>query len=117
MYEQEDIWLNAFAALHSRAKPVVDKKGRILKYAPDPDPKPLVDLLRSDTPMPRGARDALAELLSPGDPAYLGCRLVLEEFRTFNRDQKTDQNGSLRFGKNEGQGRRGSSGGSRDRTP
>jgi hypothetical protein len=48
MYELEDIWLKAFHAF--------------------PDVKPLVALLRSDTPMPSGPRKLLAELLCPGDP-------------------------------------------------
>jgi hypothetical protein len=47
-HEIDDIWLNAFAAF--------------------PDVQPLVQLLRSNTPMTPGARDLLAELLSPGDP-------------------------------------------------
>lgn len=46
--EINDIWINAFAAF--------------------PDVQPLLLLLRSDTPMTPGARDLLAELLSPGDP-------------------------------------------------
>ena len=61
-YALEDIWINAFAALTQSPS----------------DPKPLAKLLRSDTPMPPGARDTLAELLSPGNPEYLMCRLVLE---------------------------------------
>src|SRR5262245_29169688 len=55
-YELEDLWLNAFAAF--------------------PDVQPLVKLLRSDTPMPSGARKVLAELLSPDDPPI--DRFVLE---------------------------------------
>ena len=46
----EDIWLNAFAAF--------------------PDVRPLVALLRSDVPIPLGARDLLAEMLAPGDPPF-----------------------------------------------
>jgi hypothetical protein len=57
MYELEDAWLNAFAML--------------------PDVKPLADLLRDySTPMPRGARDQLAELLNPGNPDICGGRLT-----------------------------------------
>jgi hypothetical protein len=43
------------------------------------DPKPLAAMLRGDTPIPPGIRDALAELIDPGKPEYLGCKLVLKE--------------------------------------
>ena len=47
MTDLDDIWLNAFAAV--------------------PDLEPLARLIRSDTPMPPGARDLLANLLDPHD--------------------------------------------------
>jgi hypothetical protein len=47
MYELEDTWLKAFHAL--------------------PDTASLVALLRSDTPMPSGARDMMAGLLEGSD--------------------------------------------------
>jgi hypothetical protein len=47
-HEIENLWINAFLAF--------------------PNLQPLVELLRSDTPMTAGARDLLAELLCPGDP-------------------------------------------------
>jgi hypothetical protein len=59
MIDHEDAWINAINALARLS-------GRDKKVVSDPDP--LVRLLRSDTPMTPGARDALAELLSPGDP-------------------------------------------------
>src|ERR1700730_12044249 len=46
---------------------------------PDPDPKPLADMLRSERPIPAGIRDTLAELLDPGHPEYLGCKLELKD--------------------------------------
>ncbi|WFU44201.1 hypothetical protein QA640_18175 [Bradyrhizobium sp. CB82] len=50
MYELEDQWIEAFQAL--------------------PNTKPLVDMLRNRSmPMPFGARDQLAEMISPGKPA------------------------------------------------
>jgi len=59
MHELEDIWLNAITKL--------------------PDAKPLADLFRSATPMPPGARDMMAELLSPGHPDICGGRLAYEQ--------------------------------------
>jgi hypothetical protein len=65
MYELEDIWLKAFHAF--------------------PDVKPLVALLRSDTPMPSGPRKLLAELLSPGDPPMDSYMLELKTNPEFDR--------------------------------
>jgi hypothetical protein len=56
MAEIDDLWINALGAL--------------------PDVQPLVRLLRSDTPMPPGARDLLAELFCPGDPPISDFELV-----------------------------------------
>jgi hypothetical protein len=64
MAEIDDIWINAFGAL--------------------PDVQPLVRLLRSDTPMPPGARDLLAELLSPGDPPISDFELVPKRNKKFD---------------------------------
>ena len=44
----QDVWLAAVNAL--------------------PDPRPIAALLRSDTPLPAGARHLLAELFHPGNP-------------------------------------------------
>jgi hypothetical protein len=64
-YEIEDLWINAFADL-GRIKVTTDKQGVCDGGAVcDPDPERLVELLRSDTLMPRSARETLAELLSP----------------------------------------------------
>jgi hypothetical protein len=64
-YETEDVWINAFQAL--------------------PDVKPLVDLLRNRTmPMPLGARDQLAELLSPGAPALEPFMLEVKPNKSFD---------------------------------
>lgn len=51
----DDVWLNAIAAF--------------------PDVGPFVKLLRSDVPMPPGARDLLAEMLAPGKPPIDGWQL------------------------------------------
>jgi hypothetical protein len=64
MAEIDDIWINAFGAL--------------------PDVQPLVRLLRSDTQMPPGARDLLAELLSPGDPPITDFELVPRRNKKFD---------------------------------
>jgi hypothetical protein len=70
----EDVWLKAFNEL--------------------PDTKPLADLLRTySVPMPPGARDFLAELLSPGDPNIYGGRLVYKPTDTFR--QVAGDNGLL----------------------
>lgn len=58
-YELEDVWINALAKL--------------------PNAKPLAELLRSETPMPPGARDLLAEYLHPEKPEIAGGRLVYEK--------------------------------------
>ena len=64
MTEIDDIWLNALGAL--------------------PDVQPLVRLLRSDTPITPGARDLLAELLSPGDPPISDFELVPKRIKKFD---------------------------------
>jgi hypothetical protein len=64
MADIDDLWINAFAAL--------------------PDVQPLVHLLRSDTPMPPGARDLLAELFSPGDPPISDFELVPKRIKKFD---------------------------------
>jgi hypothetical protein len=70
----DDQWQNAILALIANTTP---------------DPKPLARLLRSPAPIPEGIRDALAELLSPGKPEYLHCRLVLEkDNKAFEKDIK-----------------------------
>jgi hypothetical protein len=73
-YALDDVWLNAFAAL-MQPKVIKNEKSKTIKVFPS-DPEPLVKLLRGDTPMPPSARDTLAELLSPGKPEYLMCKLV-----------------------------------------
>lgn len=52
----DDLWINACQAF--------------------PDTEPLVKLLRSDTPMTSGARDLLANLLSPSTPPSDSFMLV-----------------------------------------
>jgi hypothetical protein len=42
-------------------------------------PKPLAAKLRGDTPISPGIRNTLAELIDPGKPEYLGCKLVFKE--------------------------------------
>jgi hypothetical protein len=65
MTAETDIWLNAMAAF--------------------PDVKPLVDLLRSDVPMPQGIRDLVAEMLAPGDPPIEAFRLECKRNPAFNK--------------------------------
>lgn len=77
----DDIWINAFSAL-GRIKLTTDDEGVFDGGAEaNPDTQPLVDLLRSDMPMPASARDTLAELLSPGNPPYMNWRLVPERIK------------------------------------
>ena len=64
MFEEYDLWINAVLALAA---------------CTPKNPKPLAAMLRGDTPIPPGIRDALAELIDPGKPEYLGCKLVLKE--------------------------------------
>jgi hypothetical protein len=64
MADIDDLWINALAAL--------------------PDVQPLVRLLRSDTPMPPGARDLLAELLSPADPPISDFELIPKRIKKFD---------------------------------
>jgi hypothetical protein len=89
MFEAEDEWINAICALIARSRPDRELAKRLKKneppppgfsenrMIPDPDPKPLAALLRGKRPIPDGVRDTLAELLDPGDPEYLGCKLKL----------------------------------------
>ncbi len=69
-----DVWQNAVCALIASSPP---------------DPEPLARLLRSPAPIPAGIRETIAELLCPGDPEYLFCRLNLEETGTYARDLET----------------------------
>ena len=64
-YALEDVWLAAINAL--------------------PDPRPLAALLRSDTPMPMGARDVLAEMLHPGNPPITDQKLAVRRNPHFDR--------------------------------
>jgi hypothetical protein len=80
----EDEWMNAVAALICNDD--YRKEGQqwqvIRTYIltnPAANPKPLAAMLRGDTPITREIRDTFAELLDPGEPEYLGCRLVLVE--------------------------------------
>jgi hypothetical protein len=71
-YETEDIWIEAFQAF--------------------PDVKPLVKLLRNKTvPMPLGARDQLAEMLSPGVPALEPFLLEMKPNRSFDMNKTLEQ--------------------------
>jgi hypothetical protein len=91
-FELDKIWINAFAAL-GRIKLTSDKPGKfdggavadveplVLDDGAVADVEPLVRLLRSNTPMTPGARDTLAELLSPGDPPYMNWKLVPEQIK------------------------------------
>ncbi|HXB77796.1 MAG TPA: hypothetical protein VNX23_10385 [Bradyrhizobium sp.] len=77
-----DLWINAINALASRAAGYAQ--------APNPqeivsDPGPLVQLLRSDTPMPSSVRHALADLLVPEDPASWDFMLVPKRVVKFDR--------------------------------
>ena len=64
----DDIWNNAFSVLGGIAEAY-------------PDAPRLVDLLRSDMPMPSSARQTLAELLSPGNPPIMNWKLVPERIK------------------------------------
>jgi hypothetical protein len=64
MIDDEDEWTNAVLALICNIPA---------------SPKPLAAMLRGDTPITRGIRDTFAELIDPGEPEYLGCKLVLKE--------------------------------------
>jgi hypothetical protein len=64
MTEIDNVWINAFGAL--------------------PDVDPLVRLLRSDVPITPGARDLLAELLSPGNPPISDFELVPKRIKKFD---------------------------------
>jgi len=102
-YELEDIWINAFAAL-GRIKLTSDEGGAFDGGTiADPDVQPLVELLRSDIPMTAGARDALAELLSPGDPPINNWKLVPERIKRIDPIAK-QLDGVAAFEKNRGAG-------------
>jgi hypothetical protein len=99
----EDLWINAFADL-GRIKLTVDKQGVFDGGAVcNPDPKRLVDLLRSDMPMPSGARNTLAELLSPGDPPLNNWKLVPERIKRIDPIAR-QLDGAAAFGKNKSAG-------------
>jgi len=92
----DDIWINAFSAL-GRIKLTTDDEGVFDGGAEaNPDTQPLVDLLRSDMPMPASARDTLAELLSPGNPPYMNWRLVPETIKRRSDRQATRRYRSIR---------------------
>jgi hypothetical protein len=77
-YEIDDLWMKAFNALDS-----VRFRGHPEKI--ECDPKPLVRLLRSDTPMTPRARELLAELLSPGNPPICDFMLVPKRVGEFDK--------------------------------
>jgi hypothetical protein len=98
-HEIENLWINAFAAL-GRIKLTSDNEGVFDGGAvADPDAQPLVDLLRSDMPMPPSARDTLAELLSPGDPSIDNWKLVPERIKRIDPIAK-QLDGNAAFEKN-----------------
>jgi hypothetical protein len=47
-----------------------------------PNPEPLATLIRGGGPIPNSAREIFAELLAPGQPEYLYCRLKLKYTKT-----------------------------------
>jgi hypothetical protein len=82
----EDEWMNAVAALicndDYRKEQVTQTYMLVQTYVlanPAANPKPLAAMLRGDTPITREIRDTFAELIDPGEPEYLSCRLVLVE--------------------------------------
>jgi hypothetical protein len=99
----EDLWINAFADL-GRIKLTVDKQGVFDDGAVcNPDPKRLVDLLRSNMPMPLSARKTLAELLSPGDPPLNNWKLVPERIKRIDPIAR-QLDGAAAFEKNKSAG-------------
>jgi hypothetical protein len=64
-YALHDVWLAAVNAL--------------------PDPRPIAALLRSDTPMPSGARHLLAELFHPGNPPITDWEVLPQRNPEFAR--------------------------------
>ena len=50
-----------------------------------PDPRPIAALLRSDTPMPDGARHLLAELFHPGNPPITDWEVLPQRNPEFAR--------------------------------
>src|ERR1700730_15088970 len=68
----EDEWINAVQALICNIPA---------------SPKPLAAMLRGDTPIPRGIRDTLAELLDPGEPPLYNVRLTPKFIETPNKDE------------------------------
>jgi|SRR4051812_4263384 hypothetical protein len=50
-----------------------------------PDPRPIAALLRSDTPMPNGARHLLAELFHPGNPPITDWEVLPQRNPEFAR--------------------------------
>jgi hypothetical protein len=89
-YEIDDLWNNAFSVLGGIAEAY-------------PDTPRLVDLLRSDMPMPSSARKTLAELLSPGDPPIHNWKLVPERIKRID-PIATQLDGAAAFEKNRSAG-------------
>jgi hypothetical protein len=67
----DDEWTNAIMALIAST---------------EPDTKLLAMWLRSEKPIPPGIRDALAELLNPGEPPLYNVRLTPEFIWTPNKE-------------------------------
>ena len=67
----DDEWSNAIAALIAST---------------EPDTKLLAMWLRSEKPIPPGIRDALAELLNPGEPPLYNVRLTPEFITPPNKE-------------------------------
>lgn len=71
----EDVWINALSALEGVSGPVSDAK-------------PMAVLLRSEKQIPPGVRDALAEMLAPGNPSFMRMCLRAEPLQTLRKEQE-----------------------------
>ena len=94
-YEIHDLWINAFADLTTN-------RDGVSADGADPNAR-LVDLLRSDTPMPHSSRETLAELLSPGDPPLNNWKLVPERIKRIDPIAR-QLDGAAAFEKNKSAG-------------
>lgn len=86
----DDIWNNALSAL-----------GGIAKVKPDA--QRFAELLLSDMPMPRSARQTLAELCFPGDPPLFNWKLVPERIKKIDPIAR-QLDGAVAFAENRSAG-------------
>ena len=84
--EEEIPWLEATRHLLGTFK----EKGNAALGKGEPDPRPLVALLRGGTPIPQSAREMLADMIDPDGDGFLRWRLLFKDMSNKRNNTKND---------------------------